>query len=270
MQLCCKYDFISLVLHPFVSSMVFFYNVILFLVTFLGGSAPLWSRGWTEQRMKYLLAFSGSFLLGITFLHLVPETIAHLGNAAGILLLAGFFGQQFVQRFTHGVEHGHAHIVTGEKHRHTQYVAIWPLFTGLAIHAFSEGLPLGVSYTEPTVLPSLFLAIALHKLPEAMLIISLFYHQNKSKIHSVIILCLFSLITPFSSLFSYIIGAEFAMAELIIQWCLPLIAGAFIHIAATIFFESGTKAHEMNGRKWLSILSGIGFALLTLLGSHVH
>jgi zinc transporter ZupT len=215
--------------------------------------------------MKSLLAFSGSFLLGITFLHLIPETTAHLGSSAGILLLAGFFGQQFVQRFTHGVEHGHAHIDTEGQSGHHHFIAVWPVFIGLAIHAFSEGLPLGVSYAEPTVLPSLFLAIALHKLPEAMLIISLFYHQNKNKTRSAFILCLFSLITPLSSLLAYFLGAEFVLLNTIIHWCIPLIAGAFIHIAATIFFESGTKAHEMNRKKWLVILLGIGVALLTLL-----
>lgn len=245
--------------------MIFLYNLILFLITFLGGSAPLWSRGWTEQSMKYLLAFSGSFLLGITFLHLIPETITHLGGSAGILLLAGFFGQQFVQRFTHGVEHGHAHISSGAGQGQHHLIAVWPVFIGLAIHAFSEGLPLGVSYAEPTVLPSLFLAIALHKLPEAMLIISLFYHQNQNKARSAVILCLFSLITPFSSLLAYALGSEFTLLNTIIHWCIPLIAGAFIHIAATIFFESGTKAHEMKGRKWLVIVLGIGIALLTLL-----
>ncbi len=55
--------------------MFLFYNLILFLITLAGGSIPLWSRSWSEQRMKYLLAFSGAFLLSITMLHLIPETV---------------------------------------------------------------------------------------------------------------------------------------------------------------------------------------------------
>jgi zinc transporter ZupT len=246
--------------------MIFIYNAVLFLITLSGGSAPLWSRGWTENRIKYLLAFSGAFLLSITFLHLVPESMGDLGPSAGILLIVGFFGQQLIQKYTHGVEHGHLH--TGQHAGHS--VPVVPVLIGLSIHAFSEGIPLGIPYTDPAVLPSLFLAIALHKMPEAMLIISLCYHKNKSKSRSLAILVLFSLITPASSLLAYLSGQEFSVAAELIHWCIPLIAGAFIHISTTIFFESGTKAHEMNFKKWLAVGCGIGLGLLSLLGGFIH
>lgn len=244
--------------------MIFVYNAILFLVTLVGGAMPLWSKEWTEQRMKYLLAFSGSFLLSVTFLHLIPESIEHIGPFSGFLLVCGFFLQQFFQKFTHGVEHGHKHVVN---HVHAG-IPVWSVFWGLALHAFAEGLPLGIFYSESVILPSLFLAIALHKLPEAMLIISLFYQHNRNKKQTWIILVLFSLITPFSSLAAYLIGYQFAVVEQIIQWIVPLIAGAFIHISTTIFFESGTKAHDMTIKKWMVVLLGVGFGMLSLLGAH--
>jgi len=244
--------------------MIFLYNAILFLLTIIGGSLPLWNKEWSEKRMKYLLAFSGAFLLSITFLHLIPESIEHIGPVSGMLLLFGFFIQQFVQKFTHGVEHGHAHI-ENETHHH---VSVWPVLLGLSLHAFGEGLPLGISYSESGVLPSLFLAIALHKMPEAMLIISLFYHQSKKKRSTLLVLILFSLITPLSSLSAYYLGHEFMIVSQIIHWLIPVIAGAFIHISTTIFFESGTKVHEMTFKKWMVVLLGIGLGLLSLLAGH--
>lgn len=246
--------------------MIFIYNAVLFLITLIGGSVPLWSKGWTENRIKYILAFSGSFLLCITFLHLIPESINELGTSAGILLVAGFFGQQFIQKYTHGIEHGHLHIEQKPNHN----ILILPIIVGLSIHAFSEGLPLGINYSDVTILPSLFLAIALHKMPEAMLIVSLFIQKNKSKSIGLFILILFSLITPFASLLAYLLGQEFLIVDLIIHWCIPLIAGAFIHIATTIFFESGTKAHEMNFKKWLMILGGIALGLISIIGEFFH
>lgn len=243
--------------------MFLLFSLTLFLITLAGGSIPLWSRSWSEQRMKYLLAFSGAFLLSITLLHLVPETLERTGHRGGIFILAGFFLQQMVQRFTHGVEHGHAHI--GSDHHH---VPVLPVFAGLAVHAFSEGLPLGISYTDPATLPSLFMAIAFHKLPEAMLITSLVYFGARNKRNAWLLLVLFSLITPVAGMLTATLGAHYNGVATFVNWCVPLIAGAFIHIATTIFFESGTRTHDMNWKKWTAVLSGIGLALLTLLGGH--
>lgn len=243
--------------------MFLIYNLLLFVVTIAGGSFPLWNRSWNEQKMKYLLAFSGAFLLGITLLHLVPETIEHAGHKAGMFILCGFFLQQMIQRFTHGVEHGHAHL--GDHHHH---VPVLPVFMGLAVHAFSEGLPLGIRYADGATLPSLYAAIALHKLPEAMLITSLIsagHATNKKK--AWLLLILFSAITPVAGMLTAALGARYSMVQDFVELCIPVIAGAFIHIATTIFFESGTKTHDMNWKKWSAVLIGVGFALLTQLGN---
>ncbi|WP_118973165.1 ZIP family metal transporter [Taibaiella koreensis] len=246
--------------------MFFLYSLVLFLITLAGGSMPLWNRGWNEQRMKYLLAFSGAFLLCITLLHLVPETLAHeqAGHTGGLLIVAGFFLQQMIQRITHGVEHGHVH--SGGDHHH--HVPVLPVFAGLAVHAFSEGLPLGITYADTATQRSLFLAIAFHKLPEAMLITSLVYFSTHNRTKATIALVIFALITPLAATLTALLGARFQIVGTIVQWCIPVIAGAFIHIATTILFESGTRSHEMNWKKWTAMLSGIGLAVLTLLDGH--
>lgn len=244
--------------------MILFYNALLFLATVIGGSFPIWKRKWFETNLRYLLAFSAAFLLSITFLHLVPESFEDIGNSAGILIIVGFFAQHFFQKFTHGMEHGHVH--SFDEHHHSSLAM--PILLGLSIHAFSEGIPLGISYTAMGALPSLFLAIALHKLPESMLIISLFYAHSQSKKNTIGILILFSLITPFSCLITYYLGNHFEFISFLTLYLLPVISGIFIHISTTIFFESGTKAHEMTFRKWILILAGIALGLLSFLGSH--
>jgi zinc and cadmium transporter len=254
---------IALALPSILAVMFLIYNLFLFLLTIIGGSFPLWNRSWNEQKMKYLLAFSGAFLLGITLLHLVPETIETAGHKAGVFILIGFFLQQMIQRFTHGVEHGHAHL--GDHHHH---VSVLPVFMGLAVHAFSEGLPLGIHYTDQATLPSLFAAIAMHKLPEAMLITSLIlggHETNRKK--AWLLLIIFSAITPIAGILTAALGARFSAVQTFVELCIPIIAGAFIHIATTIFFESGTKSHDMNWKKWSVILLGIGVALLTMAGN---
>ncbi len=250
--------------------MLLFYALGLMLLTVIGGSVPLWSKSWSEARMNTLLTFSGSFLLGITILHLLPETLGSHHTWAGVLVLAGFFLQQAIQRFTHGVEHGHAHLADTHRH-HT--VALWPVLIGLSIHAFSEGLPLGVQYKEEVTLSALYLAVSLHKLPEAMLITSLVYLRSRDRNKAWLTLLLFSGITPLAAVLTHFLGEHYTGIHTFVTWCLPVITGSFIHIATTIFFESGTRSHDMNWKKWLIILLGVGLACSTLPGgalTHVH
>lgn len=237
--------------------MLYLFNTILFILTVLGGSAPLWISHLDGKRMLYLLAFSGSFLLSITFLHLLPEAFASHVSYAGPLMLLGFFVQLLIQRMTHGAEHGHTHIHEGH------HIPLASIITGLAIHAFMEGLPLGFPYQQKSTILSLYMAITVHKLPEAMLVTSM-ATQVKGKKTALFQLLLFALITPFASTLTSVMSARYANISDIVSYLLPVVAGAFIHIATTIFFESGTKQHAISWQKVLAMILGVGIGLLTL------
>lgn len=234
------------------------YNITLFLITFIGGSFPLWLKGLDDKRMHIFLAFSGSFLLSITFLHLIPETFNSIGSHAGLLLLIGFFVQLIIQRFTHGLEHGHVHL-----HQHEHHIPLASILVGLTLHAFMEGLPLGFDYNITATEPSLYMAVAAHKLPEAMLVTSL-VASTKSKRFALVVLFFFALITPFSSILAYNLGEHYESMSQLVMYLIPIVAGAFIHIATTIFFESGTKQHMITWQKIVSIIVGVGIGLVTL------
>jgi len=241
--------------------MSFTYSLLLFIITFTGGSIPLWSRKLNDNAMQYLLAFSGAFLLSMTFLHLLPETFEEIGSKAGIFLLAGFFIQLFIQRLTHGVEHGHTHVHSHDGHKH---IPITSIMLGLSIHAFMEGLPLGFNYRMDTTEPALYMAVAAHKLPEAILVTTLILETTHSKIKTAFYLILFSLITPFSGILANMLGMSYHFISQLVISLIPIVAGAFIHISTTIFFESGTKHHMLTPKKILVIILGIGIGLLTL------
>lgn len=233
-------------------------NLLLFLVTLAGGSAPLWLKGLDDKKMHLLLAFSGSFLLGISLLHLLPETFEEVGHKAGLYLLAGFFFQLLIQRVTHGVEHGHAHV-----HAHEHHIPLTSIMIGLSVHAFMEGLPLGFHYRMKATEPSLYLAVAAHKLPEAMLVASLAL-AAKGRKTAWLLLLLFSALTPAAGMLAAQLGMKFLFIEQLVEILIPIVAGAFIHIATTIFFESGTRQHHLTWQKILWISIGIALALMTL------
>lgn len=209
--------------------------------------------------MHLLLAFSGSFLLSITFLHLLPETFKELGETAGIYLLAGFFLQLLIQRFTHGIEHGHVHHASHEHH-----IPLISIVAGLSFHAFMEGLPLGFNYRMQATEPSLYLAVAAHKLPEAILLTTLVL-GTKGKSASLLTLLVFSLLTPIASIIASKLGQSYYAMSQVVSMLIPVVAGAFIHISTTIFFESGTRQHSLTRQKVIAMIVGVGIGLATLV-----
>ena len=234
-------------------------NLLLFLVTLAGGCLPLYTRVLNDRNMHLLLAFSGSFLLGITCLHLLPETFTEFPQKAGLYLLAGFFLQLLIQRTTHGMEHGHLH-VQGE----SLHVAVLPIIAGLSVHAFMEGLPLGFNYRNAATNPSLFLAVGAHKLPEAMLLGILLKHSFPFK-KTMLLVFAFALVTPLSAMLATALGRNYGVIARAVTIIIPIVAGAFIHISTTIFFESGTKQHALTRMKVAAMLLGVFFAGLTLV-----
>lgn len=236
------------------------YLIILFVITVAFGSFPLWYKDWSENKLNALLAFSASFLMGLSFLHLMPETYEHLGLNGGIFILIGFIGQSFFQKYTHGLEHGHVH----SSHALGK-ASIWTIISGMSIHAIFEGIPLGISGDQYT---SFYLAILFHKIPEAMVVVaflSIHDQQQKNK-RAWLFLMLFALLTPLSAGISNLFvqkGVHTNFSFIIFA----LISGMFLQIASTIYFEISNNQHVIKKYKWPFILLGF---LLSLASINIH
>ena len=242
--------------------MIWLYLFCLFILTVIGGAIPFLFKQFKSSWITLLLAFSGSFLMGITLLHLMPETFHELGEKAGIYILLGFFIQLILQRLSHGVEHGHVHDHNAHIH------SISPIFLGLCIHAFMEGIPLGFNYQDGHTLPSIFLGVAAHKIPEAITLSSLLIFST-TRWNKWVLVLLFAIVSPLSGIMAMYYGQKFYFVSNLLVYIIPVVIGAFLHISTTILYESGTKHHELSRQKVTVVLLGLGFALLTLL-LHSH
>ncbi len=239
------------------------YNAALVALTIGGGLPVLLRRGAGSGAAgtNLVLAASGAFLLGVTLLHLLPESFAEegAGTRVGGLLLAGFFVQLIVQRATHGIEHGHAHPPapgTG--------LPLASMVAGLGLHALMEGIPLGFNYRAAATGPSLFLAVAAHKVPEA-LVLTAVAAATVGKKKALAILTGFALLTPLGGAAATWLGQHYGAVARLREAAIPVVGGAFLQISTTIFFESGTRQHAVSARKIGAILAGVGAALATLL-----
>ncbi|MGH2645744.1 MAG: ZIP family metal transporter, partial [Chitinophagaceae bacterium] len=148
---------------------------------------------------------------------------------------------------------------------HLTTAAAFSLVIGLSVHGFMEGLPLGFSYPDPTILPSLSLGILLHKIPEALTLMTMLLALRAGKKGNVRWLLLYAFVTPGAALLAFFLDKNFLFMNTVLLYIIAIVTGAFLHISTTIFFESGTLHHELNRGKIISMIIGLSLASLTLL-----
>ena len=219
-------------------------NYILpFLAVALGAIFVLIGKSAVRKQLPLLLAFSGAVLLATTVTAVFPEVFVHGNGHISYWVLAGIMVQIALENLTKGAEHGHIHA-------HGNSSLPWALVIGLSLHAFIEGFPIA-QHQE------LLWAVAIHKLPIAMLLVAALWKTKSSLTRKFLILLVFGLMTPLGSFCNVTIPALQPYALNIIA----LVAGVMLHISTTIIFESAEN-HKFNLPKVLVILFGLGLAAL--------
>tara|TARA_R110000751_G_scaffold76447_1_gene154234 strand:+ start:98899 stop:99585 length:687 start_codon:yes stop_codon:yes gene_type:complete len=197
-----------------------------------------------NDNIKLLLAFSGAFLLSLTFFELLPDVYnGHDPKMIALYILGGILLQVFLEFFSKGAEHGHMHF-----HLKKNKFPIL-LFISLSIHALVEGVPIHDN-------DSILYGIIIHKIPIAI-ILSIFLINSKMKLSTILLFIgAFSLMTP--------LGSYISTSPIVANYghlLTALAIGVFFHISTIILFESA-QGHAFNLRKLVVIVLGIGIAYL--------
>lgn len=225
-----------------------FPSAIIYIIPILAvwtGFAFVWfTKPKNNDNIKLLLAFSGAFLLSLTFFELLPDVYDdHDPKIIALYILGGILLQVFLEFFSKGAEHGHMHVHLKENKFPTL------LFLSLSIHALVEGVPIHDN-------DSILYGIIIHKIPIAI-ILSIFLINSKMKLSTTLLfIAAFSLMTPLGS---YISTSSWMnnYGHLLTS----LAIGVFFHISTVILFESA-QGHAFNLRKLMVIILGIGIAYL--------
>ncbi len=195
--------------------------------------------------VSLLLTFSGSYLLSITILKLLPEVYNHGGHQVGIFVILGLIFQLVLDFFSKGAEHGHVHEIENRK-------LPWALFITLSMHAFMEGLPLADHQHH-----DLLWAIVVHKVPIVMVLVSFLWFSKTKKSYALFFIVFFALMSPLGT----VLGGEIPFFIKYQTQINAIVAGVFLHISTIILFES-SQEHRFNFLKFSAVLIGILIAVV--------
>lgn len=227
------------------------YSVYLFpfLSVLIGYLIALFVTPKNKKNIKLLLAFSGSFLLSLTVMHLLPGIYAaelshhdaheHVHSTIGLYIMLGIVFQIVLEYFSKGAEHGHVH-----GHEKMNQIP-WLLFISLCVHAVLEGIPINNDN-------HLAFGIAIHHLPIAMILTLFFKNAALDKTAILFFMVTFAAMTPAGTL----LAKELAFIQTYQTQALGFVVGILFHISSTIIFET-SEGHKFNLAKLLAIAFGI-------------
>lgn len=221
--------------------------LILILSVIFGFSLVLILKPKTKQ-IQLFLSFSGAYLLSITVLHLIPDVFESQQKNIGIYILFGIILQTALEYLSKGAEHGHFHAHELKNH------VPWLLFISLSLHAFLEGMPLGLNGEN-----TLLWAIVVHKIPIAIILGVFLKNSNLSTGYTILFLSIFAIMSPLGSL----VANELYILQQFENELNALVIGIFLHISTAILFESSDN-HQFNLKKFIAILVGFAVAFISL------
>ncbi len=229
--------------------------LLLFSAAFSGFFFYQFGMDWIKKSwLKFITIFSGAFLFGLAFLHILPEIFSESTQPyqIGFWILGGFFIQLLLEFMSKGIEHGHAHL-------HSAKMPFALLFA-LAVHAILETTPLHVGdhgHSHDHGHNNLFWGIMLHKVPVSLVLAGLLSELKSSKNIGLLLFIGFGLCGPIG----YYAGQYIPLLQEFHVELLALVLGLLLHISTTILYES-TSSHKFNGFKLLAVCVGFYIAYL--------
>jgi zinc and cadmium transporter len=202
--------------------------------------------------LRMLLSFSGAFLLGVVFLHMLPELYAEEGMGIGGWVLAGFLLQVVLEFFSQGIEHGHMHV-----HGNKALPAL--TLASLCLHSFAEGMP----FADPAISGDMpFLTgVVLHKMPMAIALATVLQRSGHGGTGAWTMLVVFALAAPAGMIAGSLAGDW--MDGHFLHKMLGLAIGMLLHIGTTIIFESAPE-HRFNAARFAAVVIGTVLAALAV------
>ncbi len=224
------------------------------------GSAIGVMKSPSEIFMSNMLAFAAGIMLAISFIELIPESIALSSvyiAAAGVVL-----GSIFMFAVDKLIPHIHPGLCEQEHGRNLERTATY-LLLGIFMHNFPEGLAMGIgSVSGMDVTLALALAIAIHNIPEGIATASPYYQVTGNRLRTFLLSSSTSLPLLAGFVFSYYLFQSIPMS--IVGLLIGATAGLMIYISSDELIP--VSCCKMSDHTTIfSLIAGVVF--VTLLGA---
>jgi ZIP family zinc transporter/zinc and cadmium transporter len=238
------------------------------LATLLGGLF-IARREWSDRVLKYFIALGSGFMLAAAFLEMIPESLRLVAResaapdveeAAVRVLVWVLGGYLLVHLFEHTLA---PHFHFGEEthleemaRAHAGYTAL----LGLSIHAFFDGVAIGSGFLVSAWLGGIiFLAVALHKLPEGFAVASVMLACGQGRRVALGAAGALGAATLLGVMLIHVLKAQ-------VSYALPISAGVTLYVAASDLIPEVNKEPGVK----MAIVVFIGVALMAALHFSFH
>lgn len=179
---------------------------------------------WARQNTTYFACFAAGVLIAVSFMHIVPRSLA-MSPQAPAYLFAGYLVMHVLNRFLT------AHVC--DRPATAEYaLGLVPLI-GIGFHSFLDGVVYSISFSVSTFTGALVaFGMVLHEFPEGIITYTLLIRSGFSDRQSFLLAFLAAaLTTPIGCLASYPFVSR--IDPPVLGLLLALSAGALIYVGAT-------------------------------------
>jgi ZIP family zinc transporter/zinc and cadmium transporter len=230
-------------------------------------------EAWSRRCSSSLVSYSAGVLLGVGFLHVLPEALELNPRAPGFILLA------FILFYF--LEH-HLLIHAGHEEQHHAQLAVddchdgccsrpHPLgmvaFIGMALHSIIDGLIIGTGFEVSHQLGLLAaLGVIAHEVPEGIAMLAILLHYGWPRRKAVQLTSFVALATPLAALASYAVVRD--LDPQLLGALLAMAGGSFVYIAASDLIPESHRSRGFPAS--IALVAGILTAVAAGLGAHGH
>lgn len=220
----------------------------------LAGGVTVWLREETQKRVLLpLVAFAAGAMLGGALFHMIPASIAELGNTTPtyVSICVGFATFFCLEQFLHW---HHCHRTTSEHVHPLTYL----LLIADTVHNCVEGIAVGATFIVDIRLGiTTWLVAAAHELPQEMGDFGVLVYGGWSVRKALVYNTLSNGSFLLGGIAAYVLSGVFR-----VTYVVPFAAGSFLYIAAVDLVPEINKHHRIRTNLLHFACFSAGLALL--------
>ena len=197
-------------------------TILISLIAFIGVLTLFMKEKLLEKILLFLVALSAGALMGVAFLHLLPEAVVHGADVFAYVLI-GFIIFFLVEKILHW-----RHCHKGKCPVHTfAYMNL----LGDGVHNFIDGLIIAASFVVDINLGIITtLAVALHEIPQELGDFGVLVYAGFKKRRALFLNFVSAVTAILGGIIGYLLSTSIESSMIFL---LPFAAGGFIYIAAS-------------------------------------